>query len=111
MFDVDVEIISELIKKSVYLSPYTECLREKQTIDEHVKSEYELCLGNKSRPGVPLTCKFLCTCRYGTIPQHHRFRDTDWINNRSVNRICTTRLLAISRYRGKALDVFSGSFR
>ena len=53
--------------------------------------------------------------KYGT-PQHHRCRqkaiaacDTDWIiNNLSVNRVhvYTTRLLAISSFRDKALDVF-----
>ena len=106
----------ELIKKACF------CLHilnvwEKNTIHVHVKSEYEVCLWNKSRSGVPLTRKLLCTCRYGT-PQHQRCRqkaiaacDTDWINNISVNRIYNTRLLAISSYRGKALDVWSGSFR
>jgi len=96
LFDVDIEIISELIKIACFYLHILNVWEEKETIHVHVISEYEVCLWNKSRSGVPLTRKLLCTCQYGT-PQHHRCRqkgvaacDTDWINNLSVNRVYTT---------------------
>ena len=57
--------------------------------------------------------KILFYCRYVT-PQHQRCRkkalavcDTDWINNISVNRVYTTRLLAITAKRvGRLIRVF-----